>query len=381
MVDCLHPSHFKFPEQRGRAIVSDPEAVIRKAIRHRDSCPAAASVFPGECVCGRDAALAALDVLVAEARGDSPGYYTPEGQRRHALAIIPRWVECGFPPWGCQWCRGAEYGPSGEPCPECHGRSDLVEPPAEALMVRDAFDAVVAERDEARLGEGSGSSAAGSGQSALGGESPSVRADAQRSVGERQGRQPEPSPSVLSDRVREAFLYVAPVHASVVRDAEKALAAIEYRADQHLQKWVESDAAALEARVAVLEGEVAMLQDTLAIVGDDLDNARSDAAEMASECGKAKMQVRVLEAALTEAKMTIRRAMMRYGHPMDEHTLICGCVSCEGIRAIDAALSAGCVPACKRCNDSGVVASVDGEAMDCQDCEAGCVPASEKEEQ
>lgn len=40
----------------------------------------------------------------------------------------------------------------------------------------------------------------------------------------------------------------------------------------------------------------------------------------------------------------------------------------------------GCVPACKRCNDSGVVASVDGEAMDCQDCEAGCVPKETPDE-
>lgn len=43
-----------------------PEATIRRAIRHRVSCPAAASLWPGECVCGLDEAVAALGELVAE---------------------------------------------------------------------------------------------------------------------------------------------------------------------------------------------------------------------------------------------------------------------------------------------------------------------------
>lgn len=45
--------------------------------------------------------------------------------------------------------------------------------------------------------------------------------------------------------------------------------------------------------------------------------------------------------ALLDARTALRRAMMRYGHPLAEHGLLCGCVGCEGVRAITAALGEG----------------------------------------
>jgi hypothetical protein len=49
---------------------------------------------------------------------------------------ILRWIGAGFPPWGCHHCRGAEYGPDGVPCPECHGDSESVEPPERAAKLQ-----------------------------------------------------------------------------------------------------------------------------------------------------------------------------------------------------------------------------------------------------
>lgn len=65
---------------------------------------------------------------------------------------ILRWIEAGFPPWGCHHCRGAEYGPSGEPCPVCHGDSSSILPPPRAQAIRDYV--VKGQEDAYRAGTG-----------------------------------------------------------------------------------------------------------------------------------------------------------------------------------------------------------------------------------
>lgn len=70
---------------------------------------------------------------------------------------ILAWVEAGFPPWGCDACRGAEYGPDGHPCVSCGGHSEAMEPPPRAQALQDQFhqaigraSRLVAERSEIR---------------------------------------------------------------------------------------------------------------------------------------------------------------------------------------------------------------------------------------
>lgn len=64
-----------------------------------------------------------------------PGIYRWKVDAVGELDTILRWIEAGFPPWGCHHCRGAEYGPDGVPCPACHGHSQSVPAPPRAQMI------------------------------------------------------------------------------------------------------------------------------------------------------------------------------------------------------------------------------------------------------
>lgn len=71
-----------------------------------------------------------------------------------------------------------------------------------------------------------------------------------------------------------------------------------------------------------------------------LENPGEAAKDLLGRVRAAEARVSELEEALQDAKTTIRKAQMRYEHPLVEHPWgRCGCVSCEGIRAINAALS------------------------------------------
>lgn len=83
----------------------------------------------------RETALA----LIADAQRWQDVYLKVARERDERETIL-RWVEAGFPPWGCHNCRGAEYGPDGEACPECGGDSTSIDPPERAEKIRGRFN-------------------------------------------------------------------------------------------------------------------------------------------------------------------------------------------------------------------------------------------------
>jgi hypothetical protein len=98
---------------------------------------------------------------------------------------------------------------------------------------------------------------------------------------------------------------------------------------------------AMAEAVVELADRVEQAEQELRMAESDRELFRKESLDADGLARAAGVRVVALEEALRDAKTTIRRAQMRYEHPLVEHPWgRCICVSCEGLRAIDAVLAA-----------------------------------------